>query len=137
MFHGAFTCYHRSLSSVLLGAFAISAMMLFGLDARISHAAWGVLAGTVVIVGVIAPLFGGKKTTDLLFNTVHSLEELATKEALREKPAALPQDAEQERAALVEQIETPGRSVERLSAGVDLRRGRQGARSTLRVLLTS
>ncbi len=63
--------------------------------------------GTVVVVGDIAPLFGGKKSTGVLFQTVRSLDELAAKAKLREELAALPDDAEEQRAALTEQIESP------------------------------
>jgi hypothetical protein len=63
--------------------------------------------GTVVIVGDIAPLFGGKKTTGVLFETVRSLDELAAKAKLKKKLAALPADAAKERAKLIAQIEEP------------------------------
>ena len=63
--------------------------------------------GTVVVVGDIAPLFGGKKTTGLLFNTVRSLDEVAAKEKMRSKLASLPTGDVEERKALAAQIESP------------------------------
>ncbi len=61
--------------------------------------------GTVVVVGDIAPLFGGKKTTDLLFSTVQSLEEIEVKGQLREKLEAIPPEATEERAFITAQLE--------------------------------
>ncbi|HYW79420.1 MAG TPA: hypothetical protein VE890_07560, partial [Thermoguttaceae bacterium] len=71
-----------------------------GLDGRADD-------GTVVVVGDIAPLFGGNRTTGVLFQTVRSLDELAAKERLQKKLAELPADALDERAEVMAQIETP------------------------------
>ncbi len=62
--------------------------------------------GTVVVVGDIAPLFGGKKTTGVLFETVRSLDELQAKEELKKKLQELPANALEERARITEQIES-------------------------------
>ncbi len=62
---------------------------------------------TVVVVGDIAPLFSGDKTTGVLFETVRSLDEVAAREKLRQKLASLPAEAAESRAELIERIETP------------------------------
>jgi hypothetical protein len=63
--------------------------------------------GTVVVVGDIGTLFGGNKTTGVLFDTVRSFDELKAKQELKRRRAALPTEAEEERAALAKQITTP------------------------------
>ncbi len=63
--------------------------------------------GTVVVVGDIAPLFGGKKTTGVLFENVRSLDELKTKRRLRKELARLPADAADRRAKIAEQLASP------------------------------
>ncbi|MFO7904165.1 MAG: hypothetical protein ACQESR_11825 [Planctomycetota bacterium] len=63
--------------------------------------------GTVVLVGDIAPLFGGKKTTGVLFDTVRSFDELSAKRELRKELADLPEDAVDKRSELIRQIESP------------------------------
>jgi hypothetical protein len=60
--------------------------------------------GTVVVVGDLAPLFGGKKTTGILFDTVESLAARKVKDELRRKLGALPVNATEERAALESQL---------------------------------
>ncbi len=63
--------------------------------------------GTVVVVGDIAPLFGGKKSTGILFRSVRSRAEVAADDALRKKRAALPAGAEKQRAELTAKIAAP------------------------------
>ena len=62
--------------------------------------------GTVVVVGDIAPLFGGKKATGILFQTVRSLNEVSAKQTLRAELDALSDSAVAERAEITAQIET-------------------------------
>ncbi|MFW6107074.1 MAG: hypothetical protein ACOC8A_00135 [bacterium] len=51
--------------------------------------------GTVVVVGELAPLFGGKKGQGVLFRGVRSLAEIEADAELAQKLAALPHDAPQ------------------------------------------
>ncbi|MFW6162131.1 MAG: hypothetical protein ACODAJ_05135 [Planctomycetota bacterium] len=59
--------------------------------------------GTVVVVGELAPLFGGKKGQGVLFRGVRSLAEVEAEAKLRQKLAGLAQDAP-ERAEIEQQI---------------------------------
>lgn len=63
--------------------------------------------GTVVVVGDLRPLFGGRKATGLLFDTVRSLHEVETKQRLRRELAALPDDAAEARAELQQELAEP------------------------------
>jgi hypothetical protein len=63
--------------------------------------------GTVVVVGDIQPLFGGRKTTGVLFETVRSLDEIAKKRKLKKMLCELPSTAVEERAKLSSKMESP------------------------------
>lgn len=63
--------------------------------------------GTVVVVGDIGPLFGGGKTTGVLFETVRSLDEVKAKAKLKERLAALSDDATEARAKVLQQLALP------------------------------